>query len=189
MKRYTKLVNSNHIKEVRGRIPAPGGWEAKDRSFYFRHFNINQILQGAYVTFCKKKICRYIFHFISLPPSFSCHTWTLHIWSFFLFFFFFKILLTYLREREHKRECTSWGEGPREREKQTPHWAGSPMLGSILGPWVHDLTWRQMLNPRSHPGVPTWSFFKSCQAWATVPWAMTSPDGSSPHAASYPLEL
>ena len=43
----------------------------------------------------------------------------------------------------------------REREKQTPRWAGSPMQGLIPGPWDHDLSQRQMLNRLSHPGAST----------------------------------
>ena len=46
--------------------------------------------------------------------------------------FIFKILF----EREKKRSM-SRQKGQREREKQTPHWAGSPMLGLISGPWNH----------------------------------------------------
>jgi len=33
-----------------------------------------------------------------------------------------------------------------EREKQVPHGAGSPMWGSVSGPWDHDLSQRQTLN-------------------------------------------
>ena len=39
-----------------------------------------------------------------------------------------------------------------KREKQAPPWAVSPMWGSILRPWDHDLSWRQMFNWLSHPG-------------------------------------
>ena len=53
------------------------------------------------------------------------------------------------RTREHKE-----GEVQREREKQTPRWAGSPMWDLIPRPWVHDLSWRQTLNQLSHPGAP-----------------------------------
>ena len=63
-------------------------------------------------------------------------------------FFFLKILFISLRERvsTHKQ-----GEWQREREKQTPRWAGSLMQDSVPGFWDHDLSWRQMLNPLSHP--------------------------------------
>lgn len=40
--------------------------------------------------------------------------------------------LIYLFEREHKQ-----GEGQKEREKQTPDWAGSLIWGSIPGPLDH----------------------------------------------------
>ncbi|XP_064448631.1 uncharacterized protein LOC123844460 [Mirounga angustirostris] len=43
------------------------------------------------------------------------------------------------REREHK-------QGKWEKEKQASRRAGSPMRGSIPGPWDHDLSRRQMLN-------------------------------------------
>ena len=45
-----------------------------------------------------------------------------------------------VRERAGAR---GWRE--RQREKQTPHWAGSPMRGSIPGPRDHDLSPRQTL--------------------------------------------
>ena len=43
------------------------------------------------------------------------------------------------REREHK-------QGARERKKQAPSGAGSPMWGSIPEPWDHTLNQRQTLN-------------------------------------------
>ena len=48
---------------------------------------------------------------------------------------------------------TSWGatEG---WEKQASHWAGSPTQGSILGPWDHEVSQRQILSQLSHPGAP-----------------------------------
>ena len=61
----------------------------------------------------------------------------------------------YLFERARKRENMSMG---REREKQTPCLAGSPMLDSIPGPWDHDLSWRQAPKWLSHPGAPLLSF-------------------------------
>ena len=60
--------------------------------------------------------------------------------------FFFKDF-TYLREGEHELS-----EG--QREKQTPNWAGSLRQVSIPGLWDHDLSGRQTLNWRSHPGTP-----------------------------------
>ena len=56
---------------------------------------------------------------------------------------FIFLIIYYLRKsnREHKQR-----ERQRERKKQTPHWAGSLMRGSIPGPGDHDLSGRQMLN-------------------------------------------
>lgn len=73
--------------------------------------------------------------------------------SAFLFFFLKKILCIYLSER-------TWvgGGAKGEDEKQTPHWAGSLMWGSISGCWDHDPSGRQMLNPLSHPGAPRGNF-------------------------------
>ena len=48
--------------------------------------------------------------------------------------FFFKDII-YLREGE----CMRQGEGQREREKQTPHWSGSPW-GSVPRPQDHNLS-------------------------------------------------
>ena len=53
---------------------------------------------------------------------------------------FFKDFI-YVLERE--REA---GGGAEENERQTPHSAGSPVWGSILGLWDHDLSQRQTLN-------------------------------------------
>ena len=66
------------------------------------------------------------------------------------FFFFFKILFIHLTECmwESTRRLSS-----REREKQTPCQAGSPMWGLIWGPQDHDLSQRQMSNQPSHPGT------------------------------------
>ena len=47
-----------------------------------------------------------------------------------------------------------------EKEKQTPHWAGSWTWGSIPGLWDHHLCWRQTLNQLSHPGGQPPSFFR-----------------------------
>ena len=44
-------------------------------------------------------------------------------------------------------EYTQAGDGEKEKEEQTPHWAGSLTQGSILGPWDHNLSW-------SHLGTP-----------------------------------
>jgi len=51
--------------------------------------------------------------------------------------------------------CTSRGCGrQREREKQTPRGAGSPLWDLIPGPRDHYLSQRQTLNRLSHPGIP-----------------------------------
>ena len=50
--------------------------------------------------------------------------------------------------------------GEREREKQVPGWAGSPMWGSTPGPWDQELSPRQKLNQLSHPGA---KLFHLCQ--------------------------
>ena len=65
-----------------------------------------------------------------------------------LILFFPKIHL-FIREREWVK-----GKRQREREKQTFCWTGSPMWGSIPQPWDHNLSWKQMLDPLSHPGDP-----------------------------------
>ena len=44
--------------------------------------------------------------------------------------------------------------GCRQREKQTPHQAGSLMQDSIPGPQDHELSQRQIPNGLSHPNVP-----------------------------------
>ena len=59
-------------------------------------------------------------------------------------YFFFLIFI-----REHG--------GGAEREKQTRHWAGSPMQSSIPGFWNHDLSQPTEL---SHPGIPERVFLK-----------------------------
>ena len=53
------------------------------------------------------------------------------------------------QEGEHKQ-----GELQRQREKQAPWSAESPMQDSIPGPRDHDLSQRQALNPLSHLGAP-----------------------------------
>jgi len=73
-----------------------------------------------------------------------------------LFYFFLRF---YLFERKRERE-NEQGDGKREgpRDKQTPHWAGSPMRGSIPGPQDHDPSQSHTLNWLSHPGVPSPAF-------------------------------
>lgn len=63
----------------------------------------------------------------------------------------------YLRERESMH---AWEEreGPREREKQTSHWIGSPMQGPIPGPRDHD---------SQDQGIMTWAKGRRPTDWAT----------------------
>ena len=58
-----------------------------------------------------------------------------------------------LFERERDRLITSRGEG--QRQRQTPHQAGSLMWGSIPGPRDHDLSSRQTQpsEPCRHPHI------------------------------------
>ena len=56
---------------------------------------------------------------------------------------------------EHNQSERQREEG---RKKQTLLWAGSLMWGLIPGPWDHDLSWRQMLNQLSHPGIHVFLF-------------------------------
>ena len=64
----------------------------------------------------------------------------------FLFSQDFIYLFNRERAREHKQE-----EQQRERGKQASRWAGSPMKGSIPGPWNHDPSWRQTLSRLGAP--------------------------------------
>ena len=74
----------------------------------------------------------------------------------FLVVFFKGFIYLFERERERLRERvhTSWGEQQREREKQASCWAGSPVEGSIPGPWDHDPSRRQPLNQLKPPRCP-----------------------------------
>ena len=70
--------------------------------------------------------------------------------SFFFFLFFPKILFTYLRERDQLSERAWVGSRGKNRlptEQEAWHGTGSPGLG------YHDLSWRQMLNLPSYPGI------------------------------------
>ena len=74
---------------------------------------------------------------------------------------FFKTIYFIFLKSLFDRESTSRGSGrQREKEEQVPHWTGSPMQGSVPGPWDHDLSWRQTLNQLSHPGAPKAINFK-----------------------------
>ena len=63
----------------------------------------------------------------------------------------------YLFKREHKQ-----GEQQREREKQATPLSGSPMWGSVPGPWDYDLSRGQMLNPLSHQAPPKSYILNMC---------------------------
>ena len=64
-------------------------------------------------------------------------------------FFFLKIFKN-LFDRERSQVGREAGR-ERERRKQAPRGAESPMRDLIPGPWDHDLSQRQWLNPLSHP--------------------------------------
>ena len=69
------------------------------------------------------------------------------------FFYFFKDFI-YLFDREKSQVD---GEAGRERERE----AGSLLMRDLIpGPWDHDLSWRQQLNPLSHPGAQSSTFLK-----------------------------
>ena len=65
-------------------------------------------------------------------------------------------LFSYVRERAWvgARAERKW-----ERERQTPHWAQTPTLVSILALRDHDLSWSQTLNQMSHPSAPQISHY------------------------------
>ena len=98
--------------------------------------------------FSPRIICRFNTVSVKVPTSWF---WNIYSQGLFLKYLFIYCLRFYLFETVRELEQ---GEGQREREKQTPHWAGSPMCGLIPGPQDHDLTWRQQVNQLSHPGAP-----------------------------------
>ena len=77
------------------------------------------------------------------------------------------LFILFIHEREREVHM-SWGEGQRERDKQTPHWAGSLKQDSVPGPGDHDLSQRQTLNQLSHPGTPRYHFFDGCVVFHCV---------------------
>lgn len=85
------------------------------------------------------------------------------LWSLFFLFRF------YLFDTENKNRGSS---KQREREKQAPHWEGSPTWSSIPGPQYHNLSWRQTPNQFSHSGTPC--SLKFCIAVFTFEEAVTS---------------
>lgn len=53
----------------------------------------------------------------------------------------------------HERECANRRGRGRSRLPPASS-AGEPTQGSILGPWEHDLSRKQIFNRLSHPGAP-----------------------------------
>ena len=78
-----------------------------------------------------------------------------------------KILFIWERERERERPHKQ-----REKEgekKQAPCWGGSWILVSYPVPWNPDLSWRQMFNWLSHPGIPIIDLLRSSvSSWFSV---------------------
>ena len=61
----------------------------------------------------------------------------------------------FIWQRENEREH-NWGSSrQRDREKQTPCWAGSPTKGSTPGLCYHDLSWRQTINQATQEPLKT----------------------------------
>ena len=80
-------------------------------------------------------------------------------WDPLLFACLLKIIFIYPTERVGG--ISKGSSRQTEREKQTPHQAGSPMWGSNLRTLGNsDLNQRQMLNWLSHPSTPTLVFLK-----------------------------
>ena len=80
----------------------------------------------------------------------SCYLFLWRVLKQWKMVFFKDYLFEKEREREREHECRG---GQREREKQTPHWAGStvPAQSRTPGSWPN---WMQTLNRLSHPGAP-----------------------------------
>ena len=70
--------------------------------------------------------------------------------NFMFIYLFLNILFIYLTDKITSRQRGR----KRERRKQAPCWGKSLMQGSNPGPWDHDQSRRQRLNPLSHPGTP-----------------------------------
>ena len=88
------------------------------------------------------------------------HEWMYEVLFLHKIFFALILLFFYLLKDFYlfiwQREITSRQRG-RQREteeEQAPCWAESPMRDFIPGPWDHDLSRRQRLNPLNHPGAP-----------------------------------
>ena len=65
------------------------------------------------------------------------------------------------REEKHKL-----GERQRERKKQSPRWAESPVQGLIPEHWDRNASQKKMLNQLSHPSAPKLCFINS--EWAAL---------------------
>ena len=78
-----------------------------------------------------------------LLPVFSSKIFIISGLTFRSLIHFFKKIL-FEREKEGTEERAKWGgvgwRGAEQREKQTPHTAGSPTWALIPGPWDHDLS-------------------------------------------------
>ena len=83
------------------------------------------------------------FCFLSLKPHKSFANIFSHLIGCLNFFFFKDFIYLFDRDSQQEREHK---QGEWERKKQALSGAGSPMWGSIPGPWDHDPSGRQMLN-------------------------------------------
>ena len=77
--------------------------------------------------------------------------WKLHCFDY-KSFFFKRFYLLFIWQREIPVDRGR--QRQRERGKQAPCRAESPMRDLIPGLWDHDLSRRQWPNPLSHPGAP-----------------------------------
>ena len=96
-------------------------------------------------------------------------SWLLLGVVFLRFYFLLKILFILLREREREHMSTSGGKDRGRRTSWLLAKRGPPpMLGSILGPWDHDLSQSPTLNWLSHPRAPKILFLSNLytQRWA-----------------------
>ena len=81
-----------------------------------------------------------------------------------LFFFFFFLMFIYFL-REGKSMSWGWAERGRHRtwsRVQDLSYQHRALHGAQTHkPWDHDLSWSQMLNRLSHPGIPVERIFKT----------------------------
>ena len=143
---------------------------------------------------CTSVYLLFLFYFILFPLWKSNFKYARFIWFstgpwYYIWFTFrFNVLwfdcflkdFIYLFERETEivTEIAKESTREEEREKQTPCSAGSPMQGSISGPWDHDLSWRQMLKWLSHPAIPIYlivvNFILAFNSCFLIPTSKTS---------------